>query len=66
MSAIVIKMIGTLIWMLPWVLLAVHAKKKAKQGLLDLAWVMGGISGLMLIWMIIALVVRWSNLVLSA
>lgn len=65
MSAILIKIVGTVIWMVPWVFLAVHAKKRAKQGLLDLAWVMSGISGLMLVWMVIALVIRWSNMVLA-
>ena len=65
MNAILLKIVGTLIWMLPWVVLAVYAKKKARQGLQDLAWVMGGVSGLMLVWMVIALVVRWSATVLN-
>jgi hypothetical protein len=66
MSDIIIKIVGTLLWMVPWVILAVYAKKKSKPGLLDLAWVMGGISCLMLVWMAIALLVRWSTMVLSA
>ncbi|MFH1983934.1 MAG: hypothetical protein ABIL58_19005 [Pseudomonadota bacterium] len=66
MPDIVIKIVVTLIWIVPWVILAVYAKKRSKQGLLDLAWVMAGISGLMLVWMAIALVVQWSAMVLSA
>ena len=66
MSSILMKIFGTVVWIIPWVFLAVYAKKNAKQGLLDLAWVMSGISGLMLVWMFIALVIRWSSMVLSA
>ena len=66
MSVILMKIFGTVVWIIPWVLLAVYAKKRAKQGLLDLAWVMSGVSALMLVWMFIALVIRWSSLVLSA
>jgi hypothetical protein len=50
-------------FMIPWAIVGAMAKKRQKKGLLDLAWVMGGIAGLLLVFALIGVVVKWSEAV---